>query len=345
MQRALFIAAVAVCFCHSAFALTPADRCEADKLKRAGKYNFCRMKAESKAVKRGTAPDYTLCDAKLSQHWTQAESIAGGMCPTNGDLAEISVRIAGQTDDIVTCLNGSCLPICGDGMVTGSESCDGVDLDGQSCASQGFGLGGTLTCTPGCSFDFSGCQAQAFPASGQTTSYGPGSDGDVQAGAALTFVDNGDGTVTDANTGLMWEKKSDDGSVHDWDDTYAWGSASVPYLMNGPMVTVFLDTLNDVAGGGANCFAGHCDWRMPNRRELESIIDFENVNPAVPGVFNSTCAPGCSVTTCSCITLTNSYWTSTTYSQLPAAAWVVNFSVGNIFADIKSSDYYVRAVR
>ena len=44
---------------------------------------------------------------------------------------------------------------------------------------------------------------QRLPASGQTTAYGPGSDGDVRAGAALSYTDNGDGTITDNNTGLM----------------------------------------------------------------------------------------------------------------------------------------------
>jgi hypothetical protein len=39
------------------------------------------------------------------------------------------------------------------------------------------------------------------------------------------YVDNGDGTITDSKTGLMWEKLSDDGSIHDWDATYTWADA------------------------------------------------------------------------------------------------------------------------
>lgn len=347
MRTPSTVAAVAAVWllAASASALSPADKCEADKLKRAGKYGFCRLKAEARAVKTGSSPDYALCDLKLSQRWALAESVAGGQCPTNGDLSAITARIAGGTDGIVACLDGSCLPSCGDGIANGSESCDGIDLGGESCTSQGFGLGGALACSAGCSFDFSGCQAQAFPATGQTTSYGTGSDGDIQAGGALSFVDNGDGTLTDTNTGLMWEKKSDDGSVHDWDDKYAWGAASPPYMMNGPMVTTFLSVLNDVSGGGVTCFAGYCDWRMPNRKELESTIDLETASPAVGAAFDTACAPSCSVTTCSCIKQTSSYWASSTYQQAPAAAWLVNFVVGNVFADIKSSDYYVRAVR
>src|SRR2546430_848035 len=59
-----------------------------------------------------------------------------------------------------------------------------------------------------------------FPATGQTTSsprppYHAGDDGDIQAGATLSYTDNGDGTITDNNTCLMWGKKSEDGSIHE----------------------------------------------------------------------------------------------------------------------------------
>lgn len=41
----------------------------------------------------------------------------------------------------------------------------------------------------------------------------------------MSFTDNGDGTITDNRTGLMWEKLSDDGSIHDKDTTYTWHNA------------------------------------------------------------------------------------------------------------------------
>jgi hypothetical protein len=82
MRNKLIIAALAVVWlAQNAAALSPADRCEADKLTRAGKYNFCRMKAEAKAVKQGTAPDYTLCDLKLGPRWTSAEATARRTMP------------------------------------------------------------------------------------------------------------------------------------------------------------------------------------------------------------------------------------------------------------------------
>ncbi|MBI4574406.1 MAG: hypothetical protein HY713_14105 [candidate division NC10 bacterium] len=75
-----------------------------------------------------------------------------------------------------------------------------------------------------------------FPASGQTTAYtadkngNPGAavpdDGTVQAGKALRYEDKGKGWVRDKVTRLIWEKKSDDGGLHDKDNAYPWSSDS-----------------------------------------------------------------------------------------------------------------------
>ena len=175
---------------------------------------------------------------------------------------------------------------------------------------------------------------------GQTTAYGTGSDGDLQKGASRSFTDNGDGTITDNVTGLMWEKKSDDGSIHDLDNTYTWGMGFLPYPMDGTMVTTFLAALN--SGGG---FAGHTDWRIPNVNELQSIANYQNVIPAVDAVFNTSCMAGCAVTTCSC-TKPNGYWSSTTYQGSPDNAWDVFFSDGNVSLNSKVGGvHFVRAVR
>jgi hypothetical protein len=176
------------------------------------------------------------------------------------------------------------------------------------------------------------------PATGQTTSYGPGSDGDVQAGAKLSYTDNGDGTVTDNNTELMWEKKDDAGGIHDWDKTYTWSDSE--YTMNGTMVTTFLAALNTLP-----CFAGHCDWRIPNAKELQSIVNYENYFPAVSVEFNTGCTGGCSVTTCSC-TPSNGYWSSTASAYYPNGAWGVYFDHGYLrYYENKSINLRVRAVR
>jgi hypothetical protein len=181
---------------------------------------------------------------------------------------------------------------------------------------------------------------------GQTTAYGPGSDGDVQAGVARQYVDNGDGTITDTGTGLMWEKKDRSGGIHDYSNGYTWGMTSPPYTMNGTMVTTFLPALNT-----APCFAGHCDWRIPNVNELQSLANYQTYGPGVDTAFNTSCAAGCTVdgaggtTMCSC-TQSYYYWSSTTYQRYPSSAWGVYFFDGVANAYHKSySDGVVRAVR
>jgi len=165
------------------------------------------------------------------------------------------------------------------------------------------------------------------------------------------FVDNGDGTVSDRETGLMWEKKDDSRRIHDKDNGYTWCGASCGETneMDGTILTVFLDTLNDFAHGGASCFAGYCDWRVPNRKELTSILDLEVFSPAVDPIFHqSATCEGCTDVTlasCSCIAGPAVYWSSTSYALNPSEAWSVGFVGGFVFNYSKSSDLRVRAVR
>jgi hypothetical protein len=73
------------------------------------------------------------------------------------------------------------------------------------------------------------------------------------------FIDNGDGTISDTKTGLMWEKKtgeaggsSNPGDVHDVNNLYSWSNSGKDG--DGTAFTVFLRTLNGC--GTAACFAG-----------------------------------------------------------------------------------------
>jgi hypothetical protein len=76
------------------------------------------------------------------------------------------------------------------------------------------------------------------------------------------FVDNGDGTVTDNATGLMWAQE-DNGEAVDWENALAYAQDAT--------------------------IAGYDDWRLPNAKELQSIADYSGVFPAMDtNVFNLT---------------------------------------------------------
>jgi hypothetical protein len=276
-------------------------------------------------------------------------AIGSGEQCEGADLGGADCQSLGFASGTLACTPGcqldtsGCVPnpptSCGNGTIEAPESCDGADLGGATCTSLGFALGGSLACTGSCGYDTSSCTAQALPASGQTTCWdgtgavvpcaGTGQDGEIQAGATLAYQDNGDGTITDLNTRLQWEKLASDGSVHDKGQPYSWADA----------FAVKIAALNTVP-----CFAGHCDWRLPNVRELQTIADYERMNPAVSAAFNTGCIPGCTVTTCSC-TASSNYWSSSTYVVTPSSAWYVFFLDGNAFAFSKTFLALVRAVR
>ncbi len=126
---------------------------------------------------------------------------------------------------------------------------------------------------------------------------------DVMAG---DFTDNSDGTVTDNNTGLMWQQG--EGGQNTWED-------AISYCENLSI-------------------AGYADWRLPNKNELNSIIDYELYDPAIDtNFFPDANASG--------------YWSSTTYAVNSSYAWSVDFNYGDVngYDSNKSSNYYVRCVR
>ncbi|MSP38306.1 MAG: DUF1566 domain-containing protein [Deltaproteobacteria bacterium] len=154
---------------------------------------------------------------------------------------------------------------------------------------------------------------------GQTNDFGvTGSDGDLEKGTARSYTDNLNGTITDNSTGLVWEKLTSDnvGNFYTWADAFA----------------VKIAALNTVP-----CFATHCDWRLPNINELQSLADYGHVLPAINPVFNNGVDS---------FTQSSVYWSSTTYQSNPNDAWNVSFFDGFVFPFNKNFNFsYVRAVR
>jgi hypothetical protein len=121
--------------------------------------------------------------------------------------------------------------------------------------------------------------------------------------------------TVDNRTGLMWVTNplTDAG----FKGTQTWESA----------LTSCTVTLNGMA------YAGYTDWRLPNVRELMSIVDY---GKASPPRISATAFPA---------TLFNDYWTSATNGAATLNKWYVDFSVGVVNNGLKTASIYVRCVR
>jgi hypothetical protein len=126
---------------------------------------------------------------------------------------------------------------------------------------------------------------------------GTGQDGQYQSGVSASprFTDNGNGTVKDNLTGLIWLKNAN------CFGTQVWAAA--------------LSNANSLASGSCGLSDGSVagSWRLPNIRELQSLIDYSAANPVLPAgnPFANTNS--------------STYWSSTYVSTGPSSAWVVYF--------------------
>jgi hypothetical protein len=161
-----------------------------------------------------------------------------------------------------------------------------------------------------------------------------------EAAVPCRYRVNGDGTVTDYDTGLQWEQKSADGSVHDLGNEYDWS----PTLgrPDGTVFTDFLGTLNEATSSdgttSSGCFAGHCDWRLPSIVELQAIVD-----AGAPGCGNRGV---CIDETVFGPTIAFFYWSATSETDFPVFAWGVAFGAdGSVTSAIKEATLFARAVR
>jgi uncharacterized protein DUF1566 len=141
-------------------------------------------------------------------------------------------------------------------------------------------------------------------------------DGAISSGCPMDgrFQDNGDGTVTDNCTGLMWQKDFADvnhSGQFDEGDRPQWCTAA--------------------AYCSALRLGGHDDWRLPNLRELQSIVDYGRHQPAWDPVFTG---------------VSNTFWTSTAYDYNSDTLWLIDFYDGSLYGNNgRLAQSSIRAVR
>jgi hypothetical protein len=138
---------------------------------------------------------------------------------------------------------------------------------------------------------------------GSFDTWGSESIGDTAA--AGSYTDNGNGTVTDTSTGLMWRQAGSS-------NTMTWEQA-----------LAYCEDMD---------FAGYTDWRLPTIKELRSLVDYSQYDPAI----NATYFPS---------TASSFYWSSTTFANYTYYAWGVPFNYGHDYYSYKKHSHYARAVR
>jgi len=141
------------------------------------------------------------------------------------------------------------------------------------------------------------------------------------------YTNNNDGTVTDKNTGLMWQQCS-------------LGLSGADCTTGTQQSVSWFDAL---AAANTNTGSGYSDWRLPNKNELHSLVEYACSSPAI----NETFFPSGSIVA----NASRRFWTSTPYAGSADSAWVVRFDGGLVRAftsgaPIRKNDlYFVRLVR
>jgi hypothetical protein len=240
-----------------------------------------------------------------------------GYCGVDSECIGGTVCGAGEI-----CVGGTCTLSCQSGLTNCYGTCIDTNINENYCGSCDNACESGDMCISGscepCSTYIYNYDA-AVPKTGQTTSYTTGDDGDLQKGVAWPnprFTDNGNGTVTDNLTGLIWLK-----------DAGCFGTR--------PWYEAITDDCSVLANGQCGLLDGSRagEWRLPNYKELSSLIDADNNNPALPSghPFTNVQYGG--------------YWSSSTFDPLSDYAWSVSIPNGIVNWYDKSYGFYVWPVR
>jgi hypothetical protein len=123
--------------------------------------------------------------------------------------------------------------------------------------------------------------------------------------SGVHFIDNGDGTITDNYTGLIWQKLQPQGSF-EWEEALAYASGLT--------------------------LAGKSDWRLPNVKEIQSLNDEKLFKPSFNKNYFTT-------------TLSGNYWSSTTMINASSKAWDINVDYGIVSYNDKTVKENILCVR
>ncbi len=165
------------------------------------------------------------------------------------------------------------------------------------------------------------------PKSWQTYSYAAGDDGDLERGAPWPtprFTDNGDGSVTDNLTGLIWLKNANCFGTRSW--------------------TTALNDCDTLADGECGLTDGSSagDWRLPNSKELYSIINIGFYDPALS---NTEGAGQWEEGDPFIRVKSDYYWTSSTHASMENLAFIAHMISAGVVNGYKTNSYYVWPVR
>jgi len=141
-----------------------------------------------------------------------------------------------------------------------------------------------------------------------------GQDADIRAGVAWPrdrFVSHGNDQIVDRLTGLTWSADAN--------------PCEYPVM--------WVEALEAILHLNKDSYLGANDWRMPNRRELRSLVSYQSARPALPAghPFHNV-FPGW-------------YWSSTSYAGNPAHAWYVHMDGARMFYGGKDQSFLLWPVR
>jgi hypothetical protein len=189
-------------------------------------------------------------------------------------------------------------------------------------------------------FGVDGALYAPVPKTGQTTSYATGDDGDLEMGVewpSPRFITGTTGTtgatvvVTDTLTGLVWLQDANciANQYPGFDNDGTSGDGRVTWQHALDFVAGMTAT-----GSYSNCAAGFSDWRLPNVRELLSLIDHGEFQPALPDGHPFTNVQW------------SRYWSSTTYAYGTADAYYL--ALGDSLVNVNNktnTNWYTWPVR